>query len=755
MQLNQIFPTGTDSNRNYRILVKGTVQGVGFRPFVYRIACSNHLLGSVTNTPAGVVVEVSGKSADLKHFYRQLKEQAPPLAQIDSIAIEEIPAIEHLQDFRIVTSTTDCATETLVPVDISVCDDCRRELIDPDDRRYQYPLNNCTNCGPRYTIIRDLPYDRPATALAPFPLCDTCQTEYADPANRRFHAEATACPVCGPQLFLMTGDGQPLVTEDPLKEIAKRISRGEIIAIKGVGGFHIVCDAGNGAVVSLLRQRKQRPHKPFAVMVRDVAMAEEYGLFDENSLGLLTSPQRPVVLVPDRERLPFAVHGDLDRVGLFLPYTPLHLLLFHSLDCPLIATSANIADEPIITSAELLRQRLGLVVDAVLDVDRQIINGCDDSVVARAGSHTLMLRRARGYAPAAIKLPAVLQQRVLAVGAGLKNTIALGFGNQAIVSPHIGDLDEVAAEEYFQRTVTTFKRLYDIEPELILCDKHPDYFSSRWAAQQSAPVQQVQHHHAHALSAMVACGMGMDTAMLAFCWDGTGYGDDGTLWGGEVLLAGYRDYQRRYYVRPLLLLGAEQAIREPRRVALSLLFDYYGEEALHLDNPCTRAFTGGEMEILLRMYQQRLNTPLSSSVGRLFDAAASLLGICDKMTFEGQSGMLMERYYDSSLDLCYGFTLEGGIIDLKPTVTALLHERDRVRGVTGFINTLALLAVSIMEREGQDEALLTGGVFQNARLVEAMLKQAQRRGLQLHIPQNVPVNDGGIALGQVAAALVL
>jgi hydrogenase maturation protein HypF len=753
MPADQIFKPPAETTQASRILVKGTVQGVGFRPFVYRIACANHLCGFVANTPAGVVIEVCGNAADLKRFYRQLRGDAPPLAQIDSIAIEDVSAVDHQQDFRIHTSTADCVTATLVPVDISVCADCQRELTDPDSRRYQYPLNNCTNCGPRYTIIRDLPYDRPATALAPFPLCEDCQKEYKDPANRRFHAEAMACPICGPQLTLTTADGKPVVTDQPLKEVAARIQQGQIVAIKGLGGFHIVCNAGNRAAVTLLRQRKQRPHKPFAVMVRDLTMAEEYGQFDDHCRTLLTSPQRPVVLVPERGKLPFSVHGELDRIGLFLPYSPLHLLLFQYLECPLIATSANIADQPIITDAEVLRARLGAVVDAVLDVNRDIINGCDDSVVTQTAGHTLMLRRARGYAPSAIKLPGTLERRVLAVGAGLKSTIALGFDQQAILSPHIGDLDGVAAEGYFQRTIATFKRLYDFEPELILCDKHPDYLSSRWAAQQSVALQQVQHHHAHALSAMVACGMGMGTEMLAFCWDGTGYGDDGTLWGGEVLLASYRDYQRLYHVRPLLLLGGEQAIREPRRVALSLLFDYYDDQALHLDNPCIRSFNNDELELLLQMHRRRLNTPLSSSVGRMFDAAAALLGICDKMTFEGQSGMLMEKYYDSSLDLCYGFNLAAGVIDLQPTVAALLQESDRVRGVTGFINMLALLAVTIMELEGRHEALLTGGVFQNSRLVAALLKQAQRRGLQLHIPQNVPVNDGGIALGQVAAAL--
>ncbi|MFO7811964.1 MAG: carbamoyltransferase HypF [Pelovirga sp.] len=753
MQPDQAVSTCPDSAESYQLLVKGTVQGVGFRPFVYRIARANKLCGQVANSPAGVVIEVSGTAADIEHFCHQLRTDVPPLALIDSIAIEKVASIEHQQDFRIVTSTSECVTETLVPVDICVCADCRRELADSGNRRYQYPLNNCTNCGPRYTIIRDLPYDRAATAMAPFPLCATCQQEYDHPADRRFHAEATVCPVCGPQLMLTSNSGQPEVTEHPLREVAALIQQGKIIAIKGIGGFHLVCDASNDAAITLLRQRKQRPHKPFAVMVRDVAMAEEYGRLDEAAYNLLTSPQRPVVLVPARGRLSFAVHGELDRIGLFLPYTPLHLLLFDHLGCPLIATSANIADQPIITDANVLQQRLGTVVDAVLDINREIINGCDDSVVTTAAGLTLMLRRARGYAPAAIKLPATLPQAVLAVGAGLKNTIALGFNRQAILSPHIGDLDGIAAEGYFLRTIATFKRLYDFTPELILCDKHPHYLSSQWAQQQEVPVQQVQHHYAHALSAMVACGIGLESEMLAFCWDGTGYGDDGTLWGGEVLQTSYHAYQRRYHLRPILLLGGEQAIREPRRVALSLLFDYYDEEVLHLDTPCTNAFTGEELKILLRMHQQRLNAPLSSSVGRLFDAVASLLGICNRMSFEGQSGMLMEKYYDHNLNLCYGFTIEDGVIDLQPTIEALLQEHDRVRGATGFINMLAELAMTIMEREGHDEALLSGGVFQNSRLVAAMLKQARHRGMRLHIPSQVPVNDGGIALGQVAAAL--
>ncbi len=737
-----------------RLLVRGTVQGVGFRPFVYRLAQANRLTGSVANTPAGVVIDISGERARLERFLQQLTAEAPPLAQIDAVTVEDLPFTDQHRNFRILASHDKSLTETLVPVDVTLCGDCEQELMDPENRRFQYPLNNCTNCGPRYTIIRALPYDRATTAMAPFPLCPDCRREYENPQDRRFHAEATACPVCGPHLNLITAAGEPITMAEPLMLAAEMIRQGQIIAVKGIGGFHIVCDAGNAAAVAQLRRRKERPDKPFAVLVRDVTMAEEFGCFDDHSRALLTSLQRPVVLVPNRNRLPGDVTGPLDRIGLFLPYSPLHLLLLQRLDRPLVATSANIADEPVITAGNILRDRLGTVVDAVLDVNREIINGCDDSVVTNAAGQTLMLRRARGYAPAAIKLPGTLTRRVLAVGAGLKNTIALGIHEQAILSPHIGDLEGVGAEDYFQRTIATFKRLYDFEPELILCDKHPGYFSSRWAARQQVPVQTVQHHHAHALSGMVACGLGLDAEILAFCWDGTGYGDDGSLWGGEVLHCSYRDYERRYQLRPLRLLGAEQAIREPRRVALSLLFDLYGEEALALDNPCLRSFSPEEARVLLQMHHRRLNAPVSSSIGRLFDAAASLLGICHQLTFEGQSGMLMEKYYDRTCDLCYGFVLgNDGVIDVQPALEALLRESDPVRGVTGFINMLVDMVMRIMEREGRHEALLTGGVFQNTRLVQALLTQGEKRNFRLHIPQKVPVNDGGIALGQIAAAL--
>lgn len=740
--------------RAYRILVKGTVQGVGFRPFVYRIAVAGGLRGSVANNSSGVVIQVVGTQPAIDRFLSQLADFTPPLASIDSIDIAESDDL-GATDFRIVTSSSGSRTEVLVPVDVTICPECEKELFDPADRRYQYPLNNCTNCGPRYTIIRDLPYDRAATAMSPFPFCSECRKDYEDPANRRFHAEATGCPVCGPRLQLTTAVGEPLATDNPVVRAAEMIRQGRIVAVQGVGGFHILCDAGNDSAIARLRQRKQRPDKPFAVMVKDPALAQHCGLMDDHSMNLLTSPQRPVVLVPDLGRVSPLVNQGLDRIGLFLPYSPLHLLLLQHLECPLIATSANISDEPIIITEPALRERLGGVFDAVLSLNREIVNGCDDSVVTTAGGVTLMLRRARGYAPAAIKLPLPLQRRVLAVGADLKSTIALGFDRQAILSPHIGDLGAVAAEEYFHRTIAGFRRLYDFTPELILCDKHPGYFSSSWARRQSLPVHQVQHHHAHALAAMVACRMGAETEMLAFCWDGTGYGDDGTLWGGEVLCCSYRDYQRRYQLRPLLLLGGEQAIREPRRVALSLLFDLFGADAYALENPCLQAFSDDERQLLYRMYQQRLNSPFSSSVGRLFDGVASLLGICQKMTYEGQSGMLMEKYYDSSSDLCYRFAIDDDVIDLLPTMAALVEEKDRVRGVTGFINTLVEVVLTVMEREQRREAVLTGGVFQNSRLVEALLKQAQKRDLQLHLPQNVPVNDGGIALGQVAAALAL
>ncbi len=734
------------------IIVKGIVQGVGFRPFVYRIAHLNKITGDVTNTSAGVKIHAAGTVDDVKNFVNQLSVAAPPLAVIDSIEIKPV-TMSPSRGFTISNSEKTATKEVILPPDVTICSDCEKELFDPGDRRYQYFLNNCTNCGPRYTIIDALPYDRPTTAMAPFPLCVACQKEYTDPGNRRFHAEATSCPRCGPKLKLYSSDGRVIDTATPIKLVADKIEAGNIVAIQGVGGFHIVCDALNSEAIHTLRQRKRRLKKPFAVMVKDSAMAHKYGILNEHSRTLIDSIQRPVVIVPDRKKCSPLVTCGVNRIGLLLPYTPLHLLLFQFLCNPIVATSANISDEPIITDSAVLLQRLGSVVDYILEFNRDIVNGCDDSVVALAGSIPMIIRRARGYAPASVKLPASLDRNILAVGAGLKNTIAIGKQDQAIISPHIGDLHTLSAENYFARAIATFYRLYDFKPELIVHDKHPGYASTRWAKRQNIACCAIQHHYAHTLSGMVACGMGMETEILSICWDGSGYGDDGTIWGGEFLQSSFKNYNRIAHLKPFRLLGGDKAILEPRRVALSLLFDLYGEDALQLKTEAVQLLTPVERKNLYQMYQKNLNSPLTSSIGRLFDAAASLLGICQILSYEGESGLLMEKYYDSSAAICYPFAINDGKIDCSAAITQMLFETDRVKGVTGFMNMLVQIIVAVMHSTGHREALLCGGVFQNSRLVEKLLATAEKTKIKFHLPGNVPVNDGGISLGQIAFAL--
>ncbi|MDY0191139.1 MAG: carbamoyltransferase HypF [Desulfuromonas sp.] len=740
------------SETSYRIIIKGVVQGVGFRPFVYRTALEHGIAGEVKNTPEGVLIDACGDPSRLKKFLTQLESQTPPLAVIHHIEYQEISPLT-LKGFSIVESQQAGNNQVILPPDVTICPACEQELLDPTNRRYLYPFNNCTNCGPRYTIIEALPYDRSTTAMKPFPLCADCLQEYRNPADRRYHAEATSCPQCGPQLQLTTSHGEVIECDNPILWIAEKISAGAIVAVQGVGGFHLICDALNDQAVQLLRRRKRRPTKPFAVMVKDMPMARQYGMFNDHSSTLIQSYQRPIVIVPATEKCSPQLNGGLDKVGLFLPYTPLHQIIFHYLERPVVATSANVSEEPIITNAETLVSQLGAVVDFVLAFNRRIVNGCDDSVVTTVGEHQLTLRRARGYTPTTMKLPAPLNCKVLAVGAGQKNTIAIGWGKQAIVSAHVGDLHSPGAEEYFVKTIDTFKRLYNFEPELIVHDLHPNYVPTRWAKQQNIPCKGVQHHYAHALSAMIDCGIGLDHEIAAVCWDGSGYGDDGTVWGGEFLNCSYHGYRRFAHFKPFRLLGAEQAVKEPRRVALSLLFDLYGEQAMTLNNPTINSFSQDEIHILYQMHSKGLNSPLTSSAGRMFDAVASLLGIKQVLSYEGESGMLMDQYYDETLCFSYPFTYKNNQIECSSAIMQLAAERDLIKGVTGYINMLVNIIIAVLHSAGRREALLCGGVFQNTSLVYRLLAAAHKTQIKLHLPKNIPVNDGGIALGQIAATL--
>jgi len=788
------------------VFVRGIVQGVGFRPFVYRLATGLDLAGWVRNGSDGVHIRLEGDTEKIEAFLHRLEEEAPPLARIDSVAVEEAESTEG-EGFEIIHSDAVAPKSTAVSPDMTVCDACLAEMSDPADRRYGYPFINCTDCGPRYTITRTVPYDRPNTSMAVFEMCEACRAEYEDPMSRRYHAQPIACSVCGPSLSLrLRSEKRKTKSEkfrlatlddasDPIRECVELLKEGKIVAVKGLGGFHLMCDATDDEAVRRLRERKRRPTKPFALMVKDLATAESLCEMNERERELLNSKERPIVLLKKRgeaflanNQLPItnyqisgSVAPNIDRLGLMLPYTPLHHLLFDRLDVPLVATSANLSDEPIIRDGEELEEKLGHVVDVILDHDRKIVNACDDSVAQVIGGEWVQwLRVARGVAPLTLPLAAERKAksakrkagRILAVGAQQKNTIALALEDRIILSPHIGDLGSLESMEYFERTVETFRRFYDFTPETVVHDLHPGYETTKWA--KNLPTTHyplptdiaVQHHYAHALAAMAEYDE--KGPCLAFVWDGTGYGIDGTIWGGEVLVADVKGFERVGHLRPFRLLGGERAVREPRRVALALLFELYSlEEILTMSNPAVQAFSSGEIRLLHQAWQKGLNAPVTTSMGRLFDAVASLAGICQKVSYEGEAGLLLEAVASKRSEkvksksekfriaspgdaFCLKKEIEGQtILDWEPLVRRLAEGDDTTVG--GFIPVLAELIASVSGNYPDLPIILSGGVFQNRTLCEAVLPKLESRKVLL--PCHTPVNDGAVALGQLWYAL--
>ena len=753
----------------YKITIEGTVQGVGFRPFVYTLAKRFGLTGSVCNGTQGVKIELNATLEMLEQFLQALQEELPPLASIDAIHTAECEAL-HCDDFQIVTTNQEGERTVRIPPDVSICAECEKELFDPVNRRYGYPFITCTHCGVRYSIIYDLPYDRKSTSMKFFKMCKACEAEYTDPLDRRYHAQPIGCWECGPTLKLgMRNEELGIEGKDAIDRAVELILEGNIVAVKGVGGYHLMCDATNETAVMKLRERKHRPAKPFAVMVRDIEMARGLAEISEQEEMLLLSKERPIVLLKSKIEESQVIHDSsqsdksqitrpplaanvapkLSRIGLFLPYTPLHLLLFEKLKRPLVATSANLSDEPICTNIEELRKLQG-VYDYVLEHNREIVNGCDDSVVMAVEGQEVILRRARGYAPASIKLPFSLPKQTLAMGANQKSTVAIGFENQVILSPHIGDLGSIGSVEYYEKNIETLKRIYAFTPEIIIHDKHPQYESTKVAKQLATryplpATHSIQHHHAHILGVMAE--KQIEGKVFGVAFDGTGYGDDGNLWGGEFMVCGYDGYERVAHIAYFKLLGGEKAIKEPRRVALSLLFERFGEAALDLNVPSIQAFSKTELRTLYISWQKGLNTPLSSSVGRLFDAVASLLGICHVMSFEGESGMLLEEQYDASITGYYPFDYKEGKIDILPTVAAILEEEDVTVAVSKFFNTLVEM-IATLYAPYDLPLVLSGGVFQNRVFLELIF----RKFPDAIIPNTIPPNDGGIALGQIAAS---
>jgi hydrogenase maturation protein HypF len=848
-----------DKLRRLRVEIHGAVQGVGFRPFVYRLAAELGLHGWVINDTEGVFIEVEGAEAALACFLDRLPAETPPRAIVQSLSSTWLPPVGYAQ-FEIRHSDSAGAKTVLILPDVATCPDCLGELLDPGDRRYRYPFTNCTNCGPRFSIIEALPYDRPSTTMRHFTLCPECQAEYDSPLDRRFHAQPNACHVCGPRIASFgrkmnverpKSDAQTSSVRRPssfvinaqdneaLVRAADLIRTGKILAVKGLGGFHLMVDARDGAAVNRLRERKHRHEKPFAVMAPDLAQANLLCDVSTEAAALLASAEAPIVLLEKRagarsrepgvrsqesgirsqesENRRQETAGDKSSVsdppssfvfrlsslvadevapdnpylGVMLPYTPLHHLLLAELGFSVVATSGNLTDEPICTDEQDAFQRLGHIADAFLVHDRPIARHVDDSVAWIMRGVPRLLRRARGYAP----LPVLLRDEaptILAVGAHLKNTVALSIGRQVFISQHIGDLETPEAMAAFERVIADFLQMYEAAPAIIAHDLHPEYLSTKWAVEQGnrrqasgvrdqasgvsgswflspapCPLIPVQHHHAH-LAACLAEN-GTDGPALGVTWDGTGYGPDGTIWGGEFLLGDASGFTRVAHLRPFRLLGGDAAVYEPRRVALALLVELYGDAALEMaDLAPVRSFSVSERHLLSRMLARGVNAPVTTSAGRLFDGVAALIGLHQEVSFEGQAAMALEFGADGREGGAYpfGLTKDGGrrteeqvapsVLDWQPMVEAILADlRAGVeRGIIAarFHNALVDAIITVARNVGEPRVALTGGCFQNRLLTERAADRLERAGFEVILHRLVPPNDGGISLGQVAVA---
>jgi hydrogenase maturation protein HypF len=744
---------------NKKLTISGIVQGVGFRPFVYQLANHFHLHGFILNDASGVKIELEGDENSISDFIDMLHENLPPLSRIDTFDVEA-GEYRGYKNFQILKSEDQSDKSVLVSPDIAICKKCLEEMDDPNNRRYAYPFINCTDCGPRYSIIETLPYDRTNTSMSSFRMCEACEEEYSDPLDRRFHAQPISCPNCGPR-FTLFDNKQQLLDRDnnAIKKVSGAIKEGAIIAIKGLGGFHLICDARNDTALIELRRRKQRPSKPFAVMFPDLEMIRSAALISSEERELILSKEKPIVIVSKHTQSTVSelVAPNLDRIGVFLPYTPLHHLLLQELDTPIVATSANLSNEPIICDADELVKKLGHIVDLILDHDRDILNANDDSVVQMSGEEKVTLRLSRGYTPKSIKLPFKSGINILALGANQKSSIALIIEETLIISPYIGDLNSLEAFEYFERTLSSFKRFYDFEPELIVYDKHPEYMTTRWAEalkiiKPEIQFIQLQHHYAHLLSVMAE--FNLNQKVLGFSFDGTGYGDDGTIWGGEVMIADSHDYERVVTLKPFPLLGADKAIKEPRRSALSLLFETFSPDELDkMDSSTLQQFSKDDIKMLHHAWKKRINAPLCSSMGRLFDAVASLSDVIHVSSYEGESGLLMEQYVDDTFTEILPFEINNGIIDLHPMIKALVQMEDKKEIISAFFNTIVEIIFHISSKYPGYPLVFSGGVFQNRVLVKKITRRCKDENIEYYLNTETAINDGGIAVGQAWYAL--
>ena len=767
----------------YRITINGIVQGVGFRPFVYSLASRHQLNGWVRNTSGGVEIEVVGNQEDLDHFLTGLAEEAPPLAQIDSIN-HELISPDVYDSFQIHHSKKVVGGFQPISPDVSVCDDCLNELFTQKDQRYRYPFINCTNCGPRFTIIQDIPYDRPFTTMAGFNLCSTCRSEYEDPLDRRFHAQPVACPDCGPQVWLESAQdpGIKLSVENTAIEKTQNIlSNGDIVAIKGLGGFHLACNAEDETGLKKLRDRKNRPFKPLAVMMPDLATIRKHCEISEIEIDILTSPQRPILLLNKKSSsiLPDIIAPGQNSLGVMLPYTPLHYLLFsNNADYPdapyevLVMTSANFRNNPILKDNQQVRDNLGEIADYFLFHDRDIQVHCDDSVARihnnkKSGeSRIYPIRRSRGYAPQPLRLP-FSSTSVLGVGAELKNTYCLTKDSYGFLSQHIGDLKNLETLNSFEESVTHFEGLFRAAPELLVCDLHPDYLSTRYALDRSKdsniPVLKTQHHHAHITSCLADNQYHGEEPVIGIAFDGIGYGDDGAIWGGEFLIADYKEFKRVGHLEYFPLPGGDIATREPWRTALSLL----DSNDLSWD-PSIPAVKFGEsikekipglsvLQTLRNQLISKINTPMTSSIGRLYDGVAAIIGVCQTISYEGQAAIELEALVDPDERESYQFEITkdktidpGKMLEsiLKDYQAGISQSRISARFHNGLAEAILEMTCLLRKEYDLNRVALSGGVWQNMTLLQKSVKHLANADFEILFHHHVPPNDGGISLGQ-------
>jgi hydrogenase maturation protein HypF len=770
------------SLKSASISVRGIVQGVGFRPFVYGLAVKHNLKGWVYNTSDDVRIEVEGDAEAIEQFELELRTKAPPLAHIEDIAVEYRPPAGY-ETFEIRHSQAQEGKYQLISPDVATCKPCLDELLDPEDRRYRYQFTNCTNCGPRFTIIEDMPYDRPRTTMRSFQMCPQCQAEYDNPLDRRFHAQPNACPKCGPRLQLVDNQGNLMTESDPVAAAGQLLRKGNIVAVKGLGGFLLACDATNDTVVGTLRQRKKRSSKPFAIMVATVEAAKEHCYVSPEEEDLLRSPQSPIVLMRWREGSSVSreVAPNLLFLGVMLPYTPLHHVLLRDAGLPLVMTSGNLSEEPIARDNDEALRRLQGIADSFLVHNRDIYSRYDDSVAVVERGISQIVRRARSYAPYPVRLPFDARQ-VLGCGAEEKNTFCLTKDNYAFVSQHIGDMENMETLEHFDITISLYKRLFHIEPEVIAYDLHPDYLATRYGrelAGSGVKLVAVQHHHAHIASCMA--DNGLENPVIGIAFDGTGMGADGNIWGGEFLVADYRSFHRAGHLEYLPLPGGDAAIKRPYRTAIGYLLTLLGGNALDAviadeaqQSPLTSIgkVSDVEMEVIKRQLERRINSPVTSSMGRLFDAISALLGIRGEIDYEGQAAVELEMaahaYYGeeavSNITEHYPFHIiedEGmRIVHLKDLLSAVVE--DLHRGVprgrisVKFHNTVAHMTGEMCRLVAKDTGIsqvaLSGGVFQNRLLLRKTVSLLESSGFQVLPHRQVPCNDGGISLGQAVIA---